>query len=116
MARQMTDNECRDALLKHIWDLTQYWGSTNEAVIAQPKTTKERLEGLAFSILSVLDGCAMPVPGFVVAPSPHKDDKEYRRNKCEDWWPDSTGLEPHDIGGSLHEHYHNVGRKMGAIE
>lgn len=103
--REITDDEVRYLLLAHIHELVRYWGSSDERVISQPKTIDERLNGLALSILAVLDGSAVALPGFVVAPHPHPDDRTYNRGRGKPWFPDTPDLD-HDIAGSLHEHFH----------
>lgn len=61
------------------------------------KTTKERLEGAMFTVLSLLDGCSPPMPGFKVIPNPHSDDKEFYKKEEKDWYPNNV-----DIAGNLH--------------
>lgn len=62
--------------------------------------------GLAFSIIVMLDGGNVGMPGFKVIPMPHPSDREYCKQNGENWYP--TGC---DIGGSLHEHWHQEVRK-----
>ncbi len=64
-------------------------------------TTKEKLDGLAFSILVLLDGGRIDIPGMTLIPGPHPEDKEYHKEQCQNWWPDDE-----DIGGALHEEWH----------
>ena len=47
----MSDKE----LIKRIWDIVQYWQSLD-------KSPQETGEGVAFGILSFLDGCSMSFP------------------------------------------------------
>ncbi len=100
--RELTEDEVRDNLLEHIWDMVDYW--TDESRVTD---TREKMAGLAFSILTVLDGESGNMPGFLVAAQPHEDDKEYRRKEGENWYP----TEIKDIGGCLHERWHSLDPK-----
>lgn len=92
--RQYTTDEVREKLLSYVRGLVDYWDKTD-------RPRKESLSGLAFSILSTLDGGSVEVPGFVVAPSPHESDEEYHRQRGENWYPRVES--EHDIAGCLHE-------------
>lgn len=95
--RQYTTEEVRDMFLKQVRDLVDYWETESRF-----KTSREKLEGLAFSIMSTIDGCSLTVPGFVLAPSPHPDDAAYHREQGENWFPAGPKTK-HDIAGSLHD-------------
>lgn len=47
---------------------------------------RERLEGLAHSILCILDG-RTNLPAFVVAPAPHPGDQADHQAHSENWYP-----------------------------
>ena len=70
MARELTEAEVRTAFLHHVWSLVHYWDREPNR-----RSCRGRLEGLAFSLLVALDGCADGLPAFIVAPCPHPDDK-----------------------------------------
>lgn len=91
MSREKTITEVQQDLIDHIWDLIEYWEKESRA-----KTPRDKLEGLAHSILSTLDGCSMNLPRFAIIPNPHPDDKQYYIENGEDWYPDNV-----DIGGEL---------------
>lgn len=102
--REYTTEEVRDKFLSHVSRMVDYW-------LRESRTpaTEEKMEGLAFSILTALDGCSADLPGFIVAPSPHADDKEYLRESGKNWYPENTAdAITCDIGGGLHEHWHRV--------
>lgn len=103
--RQWTEKEIREKFLRQVAGMSEYWAKL-QPVDGTPKTVQERLDGLAFSILAMLDGCNIGIPGFIVAPAPHDDDKEYCINEGENWFPQQADL--CDIGGGLHELYHKV--------
>lgn len=107
--RAYTVDEAREIFLKRVWQLIEYWDT-------EEYSQRYKLEALAFSILAELDGESDgSIPGFAVIPMPHMEDKEYNRIRGNNWFPsyDFGGLEPCDIGGSLHELFHEVGRKKG---
>jgi len=97
--REYTEDEIREKFLKHVWHLIEYW---HKEVPNKPE--KEKMEGLAFSILAALDGSAMALPPFIVAPMPHKEDKEFYINNDMNYYPynDRSKING-DIAGSLHE-------------
>ena len=97
--REYTAEETRDMLIKKIHALVNYWDKETRVT-----DTREKLSGLAFSILSTLDGGQMGLPGFVVSPNPHPTDKQYHQDQGENWFPDGVDL------GVLHEFYHQVKR------
>lgn len=104
-AREFTENEVRERFLKKVWSTIDYWSSV-EGI-----SYREKMEGLAFSMLVILDGgSSMDMPGFVVSPHPHPDDKEFSRGEGENWYPQISKGEACDIAGSLHEQFHGVGR------
>lgn len=101
MSREYTEEEVRASFLEAVRDIVQYW--ENESRTAP----SEKPSGVAFSILVLLDGGHGFMPGFVVAPSPHPDDKEYNREHGENWFPENHESNTKcDIAGALHELYH----------
>lgn len=98
MCREYTMEEVRSMFLEHVHNLVDYWERL------PGKEMKERLEGLAFSILVALDGESATLPSFMVVPDPHEDDKAYFQNEGENWFPEPAqqldGLE------WLHEHFY----------
>ena len=99
---ELTVPEMRDRFLAQVRQLVRYWA--NEPGL----TPQRRCDGTAFSILALLDGGNMGLPGFLVVPAPHPEDRAYYQAQGECWWPDAPELES-DIGGSLHEHFYGDG-------
>jgi len=91
--RAWTADEIRDQIIASIWDYVQYWEG-----IERPKA--QCLQGLAHSILAMLDGAA-DLPGFKLIPTPHPDDEEYNRSEGENWYSPATAVED-----MLHEHFY----------
>lgn len=106
MTREMTTDEVREQFLLHVCNMVRYWRDVDGGV--EPKTVEERLSGLAFSILSAIDGSAMALPGFILAPSPHDEDRQFAIDeKLDTYYPQSPEVST-DIAGSLHELFHRV--------
>lgn len=100
--REYTEEEIREQFLENIRAYVRYWDKLPD------KSTKERLEGLAFSILAVIDGSTAELPAFVLAPFPHEEDKEFRRNRGENWYPENHQASVKaDIARGLHELFRN---------
>jgi hypothetical protein len=91
--RAYTEEEVRSKFLDHVRLLVSYWDG-------QPTTSRNKLDGLAFSIMTTLDG-GSGLPGFIVTPNPHVDDKEFNRAEGNNWYPDDC-----DIAGCLHDQYY----------
>jgi len=89
-------------LLDHVWGMIDYWDKLEPmpAGAEEPRTQKDRMSGLAFSILSMLDGSSMDIPAFLVTPMPHESDKEYHQEEGTNWFPEDQP----DLG-MLHEHF-----------
>jgi hypothetical protein len=104
---ELTTDEIRDAFLRHVWGLIKYWD-------ANAKTSRSKLEGFAHSLLAAIDGEAMGLPKFMLAPDPHPDDKEYLQKKGEDWYPENHEKEvTADIAGGLNDELFPFGRSIG---
>jgi len=109
---EYTEDEVRQAFLEHVWQTIDYWDGAYDQKVAQ-YACREKLEGLAFSLLVMLDGCSADLPGFIVAPCPHPDDKAYLQGEGENWYPENHDTDiACDIGGGLHDIFHTV-RKEG---
>lgn len=110
MTKEKTTDEIREEFLAHVWHLVDYWGNLNNG----ENEKQDALEGLAFSILSTLDGSSAALPGFIVAPMPHETDKEYHMQNGEDYYPyNDVDTVKADIAGSLHELFYAIGKKEG---
>jgi len=101
---ELTTVEVREKFLRHIWDMIGIWENTT-----QRDTVREKMEGLAFSILAMLDGEAVEFPGFIVAPIPHKDAEKFHKERGENWFPRAKDCKQ-DIAGSLHDQFYYVKR------
>jgi len=107
---EYTRDEVKDMFISHVKYLINYWDKVKQDIDEPEYTTKYKLEGLAHSILATLDGCNMSLPSFIVAPSPHPEDKQYHiDNDGEEarWFPENHDVDINcDIAGGLHELLH----------
>jgi len=98
--RARTPEEVRDKLLEHICHTIDYWDKTTD-------DKRTAMEGVAFSILSALDGCSVAVPAFLVTPMSHPDDIAHYKSEGKNWYPEDQP----DLG-MLHEHFYEVMKQV----
>ena len=94
-SREYTTEEIREQFINHVRDLIDYWDKTDR------ETSKEKLEGLAFSLLATIDGSSVDLPAFILATAPHECDKQYHINNNENYYPENQS--DSNIAGFLHE-------------
>ena len=77
--RAYTAEETADKLIAAIRATAAYWAAlpSFDRATGRWMTTNDRCEGVAFSILSILDGCSLDLPGFDLVATPHPDDKAF---------------------------------------
>lgn len=86
MSRPYTQEEVQYLFLEQVQKAVQFWkGST--------VSEGTKLEGVALSILGILDGTSVHLPGFIVAPNPLPCDTEYYRDLCTKWYPENHAVE-----------------------
>lgn len=98
--RAFTAEEVEKQFLTTVANYVEYWATLPN------KTDREKVEGLAFSMLVILDGGSATLPGFAVTPTPHESDKDYHIERGENYFPTDV-----DIAGSLHEVIHRYFKK-----
>lgn len=96
--RALTEDEIREQFLQHVKMMVRYWAGEGNSNVPEDSTVKDRLDGLAFSLLALLDGSAIDLPGFKVIANPHPDDEAFHRERGENFYPTDV-----DIAGYLHE-------------
>lgn len=100
-SREITKEELQAQFIDHIWAMIDYWERDSRA-----PTTADKLEGVAFSILTVLHG-GTGLPAFIVAPCPHPSDKAYLTDQGENYYADNHEADVAcDIAGGLHEEFY----------
>lgn len=92
-ARAYTVDEVRQNILSHVRAMVKYWAT-------QPlgKNTTERLDGLAFSLLVMIDGCS-ELPAMDLVMRPHPDNERFKREEGENWYQNGQV-----INGDVHLH------------
>jgi len=104
MSREFTTEEVREQFLEAVRARIIDWSNNNR------RNEKEKLEGLAFSILSLIDGESIDLPGFILAPAPNSEDKQYYIKRNKNWYPENHEIEDKikcDITGCLHDRLFN---------
>lgn len=102
--RAYTEKEVRDLLLKQIRVMVRYWANLPDVDKATGRqiTIYDRCDGVAYSILNILDGGSMGLPAFELTAAPHKEDKQFYIENGENWFEETV------ISDTLHECYHTV--------
>lgn len=98
MSRAITKEEARETFLEQIKTIVDYWSE-----LEQPKSVKDRCDGVAFSILAMIDGCSVGIPALDISISPHPDDKQYHIDNGENWYEDGMVINDDCL---LHEIMH----------
>ena len=91
-SRAYTAEEVQDKFLTEVEHAVSYWSNSNPEM-----ELDERLQGLTYSIMSLIDGSHMELPGFKLIPSIHPADKQQALDMGLDYY------EEVDIAGTLHE-------------
>jgi hypothetical protein len=101
--RAYTAEEMRDKILDHVRTMAAYWANLpdTDPATGRTQTVQDRCEGVAFSILSMLDGCTSHIPSITLKLEPHEDDKKFHQDEGENWV--EPGME---LSFMLHEHFH----------
>lgn len=100
MSREITKEEAREMVLDHIRVLITYWDTNSCA-----PTSRDKLEGLAFSMLNIFDGTTA-LPAFDIVVSPHPDDRAYNEAEGSNYF--KTGMVIND-DCHLHELFYRSG-------
>ncbi len=106
-ARAFTKVEAKDAFLTHIRALIDYWSRVDG------QNEKEKLSGLAFSILNIFDGTTIALPAMDIVLRPHKSDKQFCKENGENWWV--AGMVINDEA-TLHEEFYPPNAASGRPE
>jgi hypothetical protein len=93
MSREYTKEEMLDMFVYKLGDISKYWATVNvdaaKDFISRNCINEAhyRTNGVIFSIMSMIDGCDGSMPAFKIVPSPHPDDKQFRIDNDENYWP-----------------------------
>lgn len=100
--RAYTDQEVAKQIVEAFAHNAEYWAKTPSG-----GTVEERCHGLAFSLLSTLDGSSLNLPAIDLVPAPHPDDKEWHISRNENYYDPNTV-----VSFALHEMYHSTKREL----
>lgn len=100
MSKELKEEEIRELFLDHVRNLVEYWGNGLD------DNAKDKLSGLAFSILTAIDGCAGDLPGFILTPVCSKEDVKFYKEHNMDYFPISPDNIKCDIAGGLHDNFY----------
>lgn len=95
-SRELTHDEMKTEFLQYIHALVDYWEHEDRAA-----TVKDKLDGLAFSILNAIDGGSAELPAYALIPLGNPDDIEYCQSIGRNYYPEET----EDIAGALHDNF-----------
>jgi hypothetical protein len=79
--RPITADEAREKFLELVRAYVEYWANESRT-----PDTRQKLDGLAFSILNILDGTTVGFPACDVVLRPHADDEEFLRGEGNNWY------------------------------
>jgi len=101
-SRQHTTDEVRNQFLQMVWNEIDYWKK-------QKVSEQEKMEGVVFSILVMIDGDSATLPPFILAPCPHQGDRNFLEEEGMNWYPQNDNEQINgDIGGELHDMFHTI--------
>lgn len=116
MSRKYTIDEMKYMFIKQCLIISKYWArlDVKDSELRGMTLDEYRTDGVVFSILAMLDGSSVDIPGFAICPFPHEDDEEYHKQINENWYPKIKSTDDEDgsncdFAGGLHE-------LMGGIE
>ena len=96
--RPYTQEEARCLFLEAVKGCVHYWSKIARGSEA------EKLDGLAFSILNLIDGSSGQYPASLdLVVRVHPDDAEYHRENGDNWHEDGMVL---NEGAHLHDQYY----------
>jgi hypothetical protein len=81
--RVFTKEEVLNDFMDGIRSLVDYWSSED---YVKDRDQRYRLQGLAHSILTLIDGLSSDNPGFNLVVNVHPEDKEYNIKRGENYY------------------------------
>lgn len=104
----LSKEEMVDLVINMCWTYVNYWDELDDPT----KTTRDRIAGCVFSMLAMMDGSNVTIPGFMLIPMSTDEDVDYTERASERPWPSTDEikdlLEQYDIGGALHDRFHQL--------
>ena len=97
MSKEITKENARTIFLENVRVIARYWATTRDG-----GDVANRCDGVAFSILSLIDGCSS-MPSMDIVLRPHPDDMEFCKSEGMDWYVDGMAINDNCL---LHEFFH----------
>lgn len=79
MSKPISKEQLRGQFLNSVRMYSREWASYEN------KTPLQRCDGLAFSIMALLDGSDVELPAFDLVARPHPDNEAYNKAHGQDW-------------------------------
>ena len=92
-----TVEQTREDFLGTVHRIADYWASCSN------RTPQQYCDGVAFSILTLLDGCHAGFPATNISVQPHEEDEDFCKSIGDDWY--ETGMVFNDC--YLHDLYYS---------
>lgn len=105
--RAYTAAELQERLFSCLWRNIHYWETLDKPTYS----VRDRLGGLAFSLLNIFDGTSMDFPTLDIVASPHPDDKQYHIDQGDNWIEPGTVINGDLL---LHEHFYQYDPQRSA--
>lgn len=102
MVREKDEEEAVDDLMQHIWNDIEYWNKYDG-------NDQDKLEGLAFSFLTMLDGC--DGTGYDIKPLVSKLEDAFKFGETSIYKKDIGNL--HEACFELHDRFYEYAREKG---
>lgn len=95
--REYTEDEVREKFLIEVNEIIQFWENEVDG-----SDSLRKLEGLAYSIMGLIDGKSPDLPGYILAPDPHPEAKELNTSRGLNYFPENLESSVKcDISGDL---------------
>lgn len=118
LPRAYTTEEVRLQFIQHVRVLIQYWShnpppadiAAKEALMTPSQLIESRVSGCCHSLLALIDGSCVNIPGFKLIPNSHPDDKQFYIDEGENYYTTvesvvgeaaADDIDELDIGGNL---------------
>lgn len=102
--RAYTAEEAREKFLEAVRAAVHFWVHAKLNPDPERSEIQHRCDGVAFSILNVIDGTTGGMPCLDLVLRPHEDDKAYCEGEGENWFEDGQVI--NDDDDYLHDHYY----------
>jgi hypothetical protein len=98
MSKPISKEQLREQFLNSVRMYAREWASYKN------KTPQQRCDGLAFTLMALLDGTDVDLPAFDLVARPHPDNEAYHKAHGQDWVVDGQVIND-DV--HLHDMYYD---------